>query len=312
LATKEVSRFVLCLPKETWHFGTGWITRDGVMYSNGSALGAVEHKRRNWAGGLLHAEGTVSAVLLDGFKYDPETKFYKPDPSYKPPTENWDEKKEVAASPAGTFHGGGGHYSPREDWDYYYRDSGPRRGGYRSRLDDEEDLIPNYQQAFGAAPTRTKEQVDQKIPYRWLDDKGRWLESRLIPIEGDPKKMRHESVVVSGPIPGTVRYAQPNSVGIGVVLDGNDGYKVLGRYKYEETSEEVRKMFNLVPFHVRQAAEDVEAKAKADKASGREYTAEVWEAITLANEMPAFDGWTSKDIKDHYKANGGSLYPLPK
>lgn len=313
LAVKEVSRFVLCLPKETWHFGNGWITRDGVMYSNGSALGAVEHKRRVYAGGLLHAEGTLAAQHLEGFKYDPETKFYKPDPDYKAPTQNWDEKKEAAASTGGTFHGGGGHYSPREDWDFYYRDSGPRRGGHRSRFDDEEDLLPaNYSRTFGAAPARTKEQVEQKVSYRWLDDKGRWLESKLIPIDGDPKKMRHESVVVDGPHPGTVRYAQPNSVGIGIVLDGTEGFKVLGRYKYEETSEEVRKMFNLVPFHLRQAEEDAAKAAKADEKTGREYTSEVWAAITEANEMPCFDGWSSKDIKDHYKANGGSLFPLPK
>lgn len=40
-ADKNNSRYVLACKTQTWYFGRGWLTRDGVAYSNASALGGT-------------------------------------------------------------------------------------------------------------------------------------------------------------------------------------------------------------------------------------------------------------------------------
>jgi hypothetical protein len=324
LARKEVSRFVFCTPKESYYFGSGWIKREGVLYSNGSALGAVTTRRRAWAGGMLHEEGVVSDTHCEGFKYDPETKFYKPDPNYKPPTEDYDAAKEAEAAkavpPFPSDRGGYPNCYGREDWEWYERDSG---GSYRSKHK------PASLTAFPASkreplhefgpgkypvvpPPLTEEQRKAGLCYRYANENGEWWEDHS-------KDGVTALVKVNGPHPGTVIYRQPNRMGVGVVMGvpgSRDEFRVLGRYDFRNLHKEVVEMFNLKPFHVREAdeatAKEDSSATCTDAATGKQYTLAEWEAICAADDILAFNGLTSAEIVGHFRANGGSLYPLPQ
>jgi len=340
LARKEQSRFVLCLPKQTWYLGTGWIEREGIKYSNGSALGGVQHKRRAWAGGLLHAEGTVSDTACEGFKYDPETKMYTPDPNYKPPTVEWDEKAEAEKAKTQAeawrnrkdYSGGGGYYDP-EGWGTYDRDAGPYRRhgvtiytGQDKEYDKATTLFgpgkypcnPIKTQAEVEAMAKASREKGDAPKYRFADDEGIWWETWIEKGHVFRKNVR-------GPFPGTTVYRQPNRIGLGVILAPNSD-QIIGRYDYMKLDEEVIRAHNLVPFHQRTYGDGQTDATKGEKsttalatsaeksraeADVEGVTAETWAVISQADQIPNFFGWTWKEILQHYRNNGNSLEPFP-